>query len=117
MRAAVEGPAKRFGAALDVSPPGEDAILSDLAAGPDGRVIAVWDHGFDAAGTVRAALSPFAGAAFGPPENVSPAGQDARFGRAAFDPLSGRPTVVWSNRPRGSGRPIQTFAQAATRSE
>ena len=103
-----------------MSPPPEDAILSDLAAGADGRVIAVWHQGIEAVGTVRAALAPAAGAAFGPPENASPVGQDARAGHAAFDPLTGRPTIVWSNRPRGSGGPvseIETFAQAATRSE
>lgn len=113
VRAAAEGPAERFGPALDVSPPSEDALLSDLAAGADGRVIAVWDQGIAAPGTVRAALSPFAGAPFGPPEDASPAGQDARFGHAAFDPLSSRPTIVWSDRPEGS----PTVAQAATRSE
>ena len=39
---------------------------------------------------------------------------------AALDPATGRPTIVWSNRPEGSGGPvaqIATLAQAATRSE
>ena len=59
-------------------------------------------------------LATGGGAAFGAPEAVSPA-QEARDGHAAFDPITHEPTVVWSNRPAGSDRPIRTFAQAATR--
>ena len=121
VRAAADDPSGGFGPAQDVSAPGEDALLSGLAAGPGGRLIAVWDGGVeDPASSVRAAVAPAAGEPFGPPESVSPAGQEARFGRAAFDPASGRATIVFSNRPEGSGRPvseIETFAQAATRSE
>ena len=104
----------RFVAPQDVSPPGEDAVLSDLAAGPGGRLIAVWDNGGFDANRVRAALAPAAGQPFGPAENVSPA-EEARAGRAAFHPQTGVPTVVWTNRPRGSQPPVETFAQAATR--
>ena len=96
---------------------GDVAILSDLAAGSGGRLIAVWDDGLEARNSVvSAAVAPAAGEPFGPPEDASPAGQDARFGHAAFDPVTGRATIVWSNRPQGSGGPvaeIETFAQAA----
>ena len=85
-----------------LSAPGTTAVLSDLAAGPDGRLVAVWDGGVDdSASVVRAAIADGPGAAFGPPEDVSPAGRDARFGHAAF--LGERPAVVVSSRPAGGG--------------
>jgi hypothetical protein len=105
----------RFTAPQAVSAPGADALLSDLAVGPFGPAIAVWDGGVeDPASVVRAAVAPTVVQSFGPPEVVSPAGQDARFGHAAFDPRSHQPTVVFANRPTGGAR---TFAQAATRSD
>ena len=109
------------GPAAGVSPPGTSALLSDLAAGPGGRLIAVWDAGIDGGESlVTAAVAPGAGAPFGPPEAVSPAGYGDRGGRAAFDPVSGRATVLFAGRPVVSGPPSQetvTYAQAATRSE
>ncbi len=98
------------GAPQTVSAPGTPAILSDLAAGPGGRLVAVWDGGVeDPASVVRAAIAGGPGAAFGPPEDVSPAGQAARFGHAAF--LGETPAVVLSNRPGGT----DTYAQAYVR--
>lgn len=109
------------GPAAGVSPPGTSALLSDLATGPGGRLIAVWDAGIDGGESlVTAAVAPGAGAPFGPPEAVSPAGYGDRGGRAAFDPVSGRATVLFAGRPVVSGPPSQetvTYAQAATRSE
>jgi hypothetical protein len=102
----------RFTAPEDISAPGADALLSDLALGPFGPAIAVWDGGVeDPQSVVRAAVAPTAVNAFGPPEDVSPPGQDARFGHAAFDPRSGQPTVVYAGRSR------RTFALAAARSD
>jgi hypothetical protein len=96
------------GAPQDLGP----GVLSDLAAGTGGRLIAVWDDGVDAnPSVVHASVAPF-----GAVEQVSPPGEDARFGHALFDPRSGSPTVVFSDRPRGSSAPIRTFAEAATRS-
>lgn len=100
-----------FSPAQAVSGPATTAILSDLAAGPGGRLVAVWDAGVeDPASVVRAAVAAGAGAPFGPPEDVSPAGQSARFARAAF--IGERAAVVLSNRPAG-GR--DTVAQAYVR--
>ena len=112
------GAGRRFGAPQDVSPPGIEAWIGDLAAARDGRALVTWTAGTgdELAGQIQAALAP-AGAPFGPPELVS-ALQEARLPAAAFDPVSGRPTIVWSNRPEGSARPIdeiETFAEAATR--
>ena len=101
----------RFQAPQTVSPAGRDAYLSDLASDDaSGRLLAVWDDGFDA-GQVSAALAEGGGQPFGAPEAVSPLEQ-ARAGHAAFDPRTHVPTVVYSNRPDGSG----TYAEAATRS-
>jgi hypothetical protein len=117
-RVAATGAGHRFGAPQDVSPPGIEAWIGDLAAARDGRALVTWTAGTgdELAGQIQAALAP-AGAPFGPPELVSDL-QEARLPAAAFDPVGGRPTVVWSNRPEGSARPldeIETFAQAATR--
>ena len=85
-------------------------MLSDLAAGPDGRLLAVWDGGVDdRASIVRAAEAPGVGAPFAAPEDVTPAGQASRFGRGGF--FGDRPVVVLATRPAG-GKPI---AQAYVR--
>jgi hypothetical protein len=111
--------AGRFGAARDVSPAGETAVVSDVAASADGARLVVWDNGGFEADQVRAAAAP-AGGAFGAPETVSPGGaaEEARLGRAVFG-RGGEPTVVWTDRPEGSpppgGAAPRTFARAATR--
>ena len=86
----------------EASSHGEVAVLSDLAAGPDGRLVAVWDGGVDdPASVVRAAVADGPGAPFGPPEDVSPAGRDSRFGTAAY--LGDRPAVVLAGRGADRG--------------
>ena len=96
--------------AQTVSAPGTTAVLSDLAAGPAGRLLVVWDGGVeDSASLVRAAVADGAGAPFGAPEDVSAAGRDSRFGAAAF--IGDRPLVVLSSR-EGRGKPV---AQAYVR--
>ena len=90
---------------------GEVAVLSDLAAGPGGRLVAVWDGGVeDPQNVVRAAIADAPAAVFGPPEDVSPAGREARSGHAAF--LGERPVGVLSSRAAGGGVPV---AQADVR--
>jgi hypothetical protein len=92
-----------------VSPVGPGVVLGDLAAA-GGRRLVVWlDGGADDAGQLMAATAP-PGAAFGPPEAVGDQPR-ARAPRAAIDPLSGRPTVLWSERTSG----LTTVARAATR--
>jgi hypothetical protein len=103
--------ANGFGPAQDVSVPGTVALLADHAAGPGGRLVAVWDGGVeDRQSVVRAAIAGGPGLAFGAPEDVSPAGREARFGHAAF--LGERPVVVLSSRPAGGG---DSVAQAYVR--
>jgi hypothetical protein len=116
VKAAQADQSGRFTFPQDVSAPGADALLSDLAVAPFGPVIAVWDGGIeDEASVVRAAVAPTAVQPFGPPEDVSPTGQNARFGRAAFDPRTRIPTVVFVN-ATGEREHFHRFAQAATRS-
>jgi len=95
--------ARSGGAPQDLGP----GALSDLAAGPAGRLIVVWDDGVEAnPSRVHASLAPFTTI-----EDVSPADEDARFGAAAF--RGAVPTIVYSGRPQ----PSRTFAEAVTRSE
>jgi hypothetical protein len=97
--------------AQTLSAPGTTAVLSDLAAGPGGRLVAVWDGGVeDPASIVRAAVAEGVGAPFGPPEDVSAPGRDSRFGRAAF--TGERPLVVLASRPAPRG---ETVAQGYVR--
>ena len=95
------------GAPQDLGP----GFLSDLAAGPAGHLIAVWDDGVEANPSAVHAAVAVAGP-FGAAEQVSPALEDARFGSAAFSP-SGIATIAYSGRTV----PTQTFAEAVTRSE
>jgi hypothetical protein len=107
-----DAPAGRlFGLGRDVSPAGSDARPADLVAGAGGRRLVVWVTGSpDGIGAIGAAYAPLS-ADFGPPETIS-AGPQARVPRAAFDPRTGRPTAVWSERRPGATR---TVARAATR--
>jgi hypothetical protein len=117
VRTASTDSAGRFGPAQDVSPPGTDAVVSDLKIAAGQRVV-LWDNGGFEANRVFAALAnptppP---SAFGPPQAVSPA-QEARAGAVVPAAPIG---AVWSNRPAGSHQPggvnaIQTFVQASAR--
>jgi hypothetical protein len=88
------------------------ASLDDLAAGPGGRLVVVWDDGVDASpNAIHAALAPAAGAPFGAAEDVSPPGVDSFDAHAAFS--GDEPAVVYVSRPV---RESQAFATASTRS-
>ena len=116
VRVSVTDSGGRFMIPQEVSPERTDAVLWDLAAGPGGRLLAVWTEGEDQRSRVRAALAPATLLPFGPAEDVSPfAG--AASGGGAFDPRTGVPTVVWSSRPPVStaGGAVESFAQAASR--
>ncbi len=80
--------ASRGGApAQTLSAPGTTAVLSDLAAGPDGRLVAVWDGGVDdAASVVRAAVAGGVGQPFGPRGGRLGAGRAVRARRVLRRP-------------------------------
>jgi hypothetical protein len=92
----------RFSAAAELS---SSAALEDLAIGPDGGVLAVLStlpHGnYQEGEQVVAALRPVGAAQFSALEPVSPV-ERALEARGAFDPTTGRPTVVWVGQP-GAG--------------
>lgn len=99
-----------FGGARMISAPGADARPAALATGSDGRLLLVWVAGAEETGRIEASEAPPAGE-FGPPEVVA-AGPQASVPDAALHPRTGRPTVVWSERPAGATR---SEARAATR--
>jgi hypothetical protein len=106
-----------------LSQPGYDAVVRDVATGPrPGEALAVWAQ-LDAVGELgtQVLAGPIApDGAYAGEEAVSDADR-ARLPAAAFDPVTGVPTVVWSQRigPDGPGAPVaqvRTVLRAATRS-
>ncbi len=97
-----------FGTAEDLSAPGQNAQLPQIAASPDGTMTAVWVRDNGANEIIQAATRP-PGGSFGPPVNLSLPG------RSAFNPQistapDGTTTVVWE---RSDGSDF--IIQAATR--
>jgi hypothetical protein len=104
-----------------LSTPGYDAVVGALATGPrPGTALAVWSR-LDAVGELGTQILAGLVTPTGYPgeEPVSDADR-ARLPAAAFDPVSGAPTVAWTQRvgPDGPGVPIgqvRTVVRAATR--
>jgi hypothetical protein len=118
VRAADAVPGARFSAPQDLSAPGADALLGDVAGGGDRRV-ATWTVGGVGSdgGRIEAAFAGPGQPRFGAPEVVTD-GALARVPRVAFDPVSWQPTVVWSQRPAPDAAApgvAQTVARAASR--
>lgn len=115
VRVASTDSAAIFGDLTDVSPEGVGGTEPTVAL-DHGRRLVAWVQGDgDSGGMIAAGLAP-PHSGFGAPELIS-SGPEARLPVAGFAP-TGRPTVVWSNRPAGSSGPIasiKTYAQASTR--
>lgn len=112
VQAATAGADGFFGPVQTIAPAGD---VGDLATGPKGDALLVWDEGFDppdGTGDLFASYRP-PGGVFGPPEPIS-VGRDAHQPAAAFDAVSGRPTVIWSHRE--TNQP-PTVAAASSRME
>lgn len=113
-----------FGPPQRISPPGQDAAVSDVAVDWTGEAIVVWsalDDVQEVGVQVFAARRLPRATAFLASEAVSPLGERARVPAVAYEPRTTRPTVVWSARigPEGPGVPIaqvRTYLRAATRS-
>jgi hypothetical protein len=96
------------------------AIVYDLAIGRTGEALVVWDRlnsVGEEPGGIRAGYIPPSGA-YGGEQNIG-AGDKARVPAAAFNPVTGRPTVVWSERigADGPGVPlaeVQAFVRSST---
>lgn len=117
VRAATADPDAPFSAPQDVSAPGSDAEVSDIA-GRAGRRALTWVVGELGAehSSVEAAYAGVGASLFGAPEVVAE-GPQAWAPRIAFDPVTLRPSVVWTERPATAGAPgaPRTVARVATR--
>jgi hypothetical protein len=97
------------------------AIVSDLATARPGEALIVWEvlnAVGETPGGVRAAYIAPDGS-YGGEEDIG-AGTQARVPAVAFNPVTGRSTVVWSERigPDGPGVPlaqVQAFVRSSTR--
>ena len=94
--------------AADLSPPGQDAVGSQITTAPDGTATAVWRRNDGANSIIQSATRP-PGGTFGTPVNLSAAGQDAFGPQIRTDP-GGTSTAVWS---RSDG--ANSIIQSATR--
>ena len=96
------------------------AIVYDLAAGRTGEALVVWDRlnsVGEEPGGIRAGYIPPSGN-YGGEQDIG-AGDKARVPAVAFNPVTGRPTVVWSERigADGPGVPlaeVQAFVRSST---
>lgn len=108
-QAATANSTLRFGAAQQLSPSG---AVGDVAVSRDGNALVVWASpahvlNDDTSAQVFASLRPARQRAFAAPEAVGPR-EGAHQPRAAFDPLTDRPAVVWIAQP---GTPAQPESQ------
>jgi hypothetical protein len=125
-----EGPARRvkvartdpratFGVARTISAPSAGRPIPVAAAGPRGDVAVVWTHGPESGAPLAGAFRP-RDEDWTPPEAIGTPDERSQEAALAFDPRSGRPTVVWSARvgPDGPGVPldrIRTQVRTSTR--
>jgi hypothetical protein len=82
---------------LDVSVAGQNAEEPQLALDPAGNAVAVWSRFDGARDIVQAAVGSGGGGAWGPPVDLSAAGQNAEEPQVAVDP-GGNAIVVWTRR-------------------
>jgi hypothetical protein len=120
-RLAIARRAGAFNALQPLSQPGYDAVVRDLAVAPSGNdAIVVWSK-LDVVGEVgdKVFAGYLSGDSYGGEEQVSQ-GDRARVPAVAFNPSTGHPSAVWSQRegPDGPGVPlanVRTFLRASTR--
>ena len=109
IQAATRPPGGTFAVAEDLSEPGQDAFLPQIAFDPDGTSTVVWRRSNGPNQIAQATTRP-AGGSFGPAENLSQAGQSVAGGPSIAIAANGDTTVVWT-RSNGSNN----IAQAVTR--
>ncbi len=121
VRTATALPGAGFGPVSTLAATG---VVGSVSAAPDGRMLVSWSTALDnfvppgaAQSDVFAALQPAGAPAPGPPETVSAPEFEDFVPAAAFDPLTGRPTMAW---PAGVRTPFllgfeQARMQLATR--
>ena len=100
-RVATAGASLRFASPQTLSP---NAAVGDVTSDDQGRTLVVWatlpeagHYDYQTTSQVFASLRAAGAATFATPEQLSP-DERADLPRAAFDPKTNRPTVVWVTR-------------------
>lgn len=87
---------RRFGAPQPATPAGQDFALGDLAASSAGRpALALTSNASQTPSGPFVSLAA-ANGTFGAPEAVGPGGPNINGEALAFSPLTGQPTLVWT---------------------
>jgi hypothetical protein len=108
----IQSSTKPFGGSWQTTPdnlsqPGQDAALSQIAVDPNGNATAVWDRSDGGYGRIiQSSTKPFGGSWQTTPDNLSQPGQGASLAQIAVDP-NGNATAVWE-RSDGSNYIIQS---------
>ena len=104
----------RFGTARPSTPAGSDYTLGDLATAPAGLVgLALGSEAVDSLTTPFAAFAERDGS-FGAPEPIAPGAETIGGEALAFSPVTGRPTLVWTQTRFQDGQ-ATTATLASTR--
>jgi len=108
IQASTRPPGGSFGAPVDLSATGQNAVLPQIATAADGTATAVWYRSNGADTIIQASTRP-PGGGFGAPVDLSALGQSAFYPQIATAP-DGTATAVWR---RSDG--ANNIIQAATR--
>jgi len=100
-----------FGAPVDVSVPGQDALDQQVAAEPDGGATAVWIRSDGSSYIVQTASRAAGATGFSSPVDLSEPGRSAWSPQVAVGP-DGSATAVW-RRSNGTNDVIQVATRAA----
>ncbi len=106
VQASTRPPGGAFGAPIDLSASGQDALNPQVAVAPDGTTTATWQRSNGTHGIVQASTRP-PGSAFSGPVDLSASGQNAFSPQLAVAP-DGTTTATWT---RSNG--TNSIAQAA----
>ncbi len=101
-----------FGAAVNLSAPGQSAYSQQVAVGVDGATTVVWSRISGVTGIVQATTRAAGAGTFGAVEDLSDAGQYVDNPQVAVG-VDGATTVVWPRRNDGSSFIVQASTRPA----
>ncbi len=101
-----------FGAAVNLSAPGQSAYSQQVAVGVDGATTVVWSRISGVTGIVQATTRAAGSGTFGAVEDLSAAGQYVDNPQVAVG-VDGATTVVWPRRNDGSSFTVQASTRPA----
>lgn len=112
-RVATAGPSRRFTSPQTLSP---NAAVGDVTSDDRGRTLVVWATlpqagNSQTTGQVSASFRAAGAPTFAAPEQVSPE-EAAHLPRAAFDPKTNRPAVVWISRASDAPQQLRVAARS-----